>query len=309
MASKVDSLVRNFLRTDADSLCLVVGETLYVERGETRSTVGREALSESSFRAIADELSPGDLMESLVDTAFSSEYRSDEESEPVTIQFCMKDGRHAMTVVRVNPLPARPAASNAPAASADPGLGRSSFGSGAEAPNAPAAAPGGARTIPLSPDPGEHSGAGGATAGSAFQGAAKSEEGRSGGGRARSSERPLDRILIRMLAAGASDVHLSSASHPIFRVHGEITPQTDMAPLTSDEIEQLLDPILPDKVRKEFAERNDADFAYEIEGVSRFRVNVFRDRRGVGTVMRSIPVELLSAEQLNLPPAVRQLAD
>ena len=96
---------------------------------------------------------------------------------------------------------------------------------------------------------------------------------------------------------------------PIFRVHGEITPQSDMPVLFSDEVEKLVGQVMPEKNRKEYAERNDTDFAYEIEGLARFRVNVFRDRHGVGAVFRQIPIEVLTAEQLNLPPAVVRLGD
>jgi twitching motility protein PilT len=56
-------------------------------------------------------------------------------------------------------------------------------------------------------------------------------------------------------------------------------------------------------------ERHDTDFAYEIPGVARFRVNVFRDRHGVGAVFRQIPIEILTAKQLNLPEAVVRLGD
>ena len=112
-----------------------------------------------------------------------------------------------------------------------------------------------------------------------------------------------------MLAANASDLHLSSDSVPCLRIHGEIAPQDELGVLHSDEIANMLEPILPAKNRQEFAERNDTDYAYEIAGVSRFRVNVFRDRKGVGAVFRQIPVEIITAQQLNLPPAIMSLCE
>ena len=112
-----------------------------------------------------------------------------------------------------------------------------------------------------------------------------------------------------MLSAGASDFHLSSGTPPVLRVHGEIEPQMEMPVFSSEEVERLLSPIFPDRNRSEFAERNDTDFAYEIEGVSRFRVNVFRDRRGVGAVFRQIPIRIQTASELGLPPAVVDLAN
>ena len=58
-----------------------------------------------------------------------------------------------------------------------------------------------------------------------------------------------------------------------------------------------------------FEEAHDADFAHEIPGVARFRMNWFRDRNGVGAVMRTIPSKILSADQLNLPKAIRKLCE
>jgi twitching motility protein PilT len=60
---------------------------------------------------------------------------------------------------------------------------------------------------------------------------------------------------------------------------------------------------MTDKARTDFAETHDADFAYEIPGLARFRVNVFEDRNGVGSVMRQIPIEILTVEKLGLPKA------
>jgi twitching motility protein PilT len=78
-------------------------------------------------------------------------------------------------------------------------------------------------------------------------------------------------------------------------------------PLTADQVVQLLAPIMPEKNRKEFAERHDTDFAYEIGGLARFRSNVFADRRGPGAVFRVIPSKILTAEQLNLSPYILNL--
>ena len=68
------------------------------------------------------------------------------------------------------------------------------------------------------------------------------------------------------------------------------------APLASDDVAMLLAPIMPEKNRKEFAARHDTDFAYEIDGLARFRANVFIDRKGPGAVFRVIPSKILTAE-------------
>src|SRR5204863_4537241 len=65
--------------------------------------------------------------------------------------------------------------------------------------------------------------------------------------------------------------------------------------------------IMPEKNRDEFEVRHDSDFAYAIEGLARFRANMFMDRKGVGAVFRVIPANILTAEQLGLSPAILQL--
>ena len=69
-------------------------------------------------------------------------------------------------------------------------------------------------------------------------------------------------------------------------------------------MEKLLMPIMPPKNQREFALSNDTDFAYEIKDLARFRVNIFRDLHGVGAVLRQIPNEVLTADQLNLPDGI-----
>ena len=104
-----------------------------------------------------------------------------------------------------------------------------------------------------------------------------------------------------MVAAGASDLHLSAGAVPVLRVHGEIKFLSERGALGSDDVEKLVYSIMEDDVRNTFEQLRDADCAYEIPGVSRFRVNVFEDRKGLGTVIRTIPVDILTVEQLNLP--------
>ena len=120
----------------------------------------------------------------------------------------------------------------------------------------------------------------------------------------------IDPILRVLAESGGSDLHLTSAMPPKMRMDGEICDVPGWSDtLTSEIIERWCIEIAPPGSRRKFAEDNDADYAHEIPGVSRFRVNLFRDRRGVGTVLRTIPADVLTAEQLGLPPVVRSLCD
>jgi len=123
------------------------------------------------------------------------------------------------------------------------------------------------------------------------------------------SEAPaIDQLFHSMVKQGASDLHLCVGSAPMIRKDGHMQPLDPAATATTaQEIVQLLAPIMPEKNRKEYAERHDTDFAYEIPDLARFRSNIFADRRGPGAVFRVIPSKILTAEQLGLSPYVLQL--
>jgi len=119
---------------------------------------------------------------------------------------------------------------------------------------------------------------------------------------------PIDRLFHAMCAAGASDLHLCVECAPMIRKDGHMQPlDGTAAPLTAAGLVQLLGPIMPEINRKEFTDRHDTDFAYEIPGLARFRSNVFADRKGPGAVFRVIPSTILTAEQLGLSPFILQL--
>ena len=119
---------------------------------------------------------------------------------------------------------------------------------------------------------------------------------------------PIDELFHAMVKVGASDLHLSVGSPPLVRKDGHMEKLDPAAvPLTAQDLVHLLGPIMPEKNRKEFTERHDTDFAYEIAGLARFRSNVFADRQGPGAVFRVIPTKILTAEQLGLSPFILQL--
>jgi twitching motility protein PilT len=119
---------------------------------------------------------------------------------------------------------------------------------------------------------------------------------------------PIDALFRAMCDLRASDLHLSVGSPPVVRKDGRMQPLTEGAPaLTPESILSLLMPILPATNKKEFHERHDTDFAYELRGTARFRGNAFMDRRGPGAVFRVIPANILTAEQLGLSQHILNL--
>ncbi|NJB66903.1 twitching motility protein PilT [Desulfobaculum xiamenense] len=105
---------------------------------------------------------------------------------------------------------------------------------------------------------------------------------------------------------GASDLHLSSGTQPIIRLHGELE-RVKYKVLEHDELKKLLFEITPEAKVKEFEETGDIDFAYEVPNLARYRVNFFNQARGVAAVFREIPQTILTVEQLDLPPILKNL--
>jgi twitching motility protein PilT len=118
----------------------------------------------------------------------------------------------------------------------------------------------------------------------------------------------IDPLFHGMVGAGASDLHLCVGSPPLIRKDGRMQPlDPAAAALAPQDLGRLLAPIMPEANRKEFSERHDTDFAYEISGLARFRANAFVDRKGPGAVFRVIPAKILTAEQLGLSQAILNL--
>ena len=117
----------------------------------------------------------------------------------------------------------------------------------------------------------------------------------------------MDRYFELMVKHGTSDLHLCTGCKPMFRKDGSIVPLKNDDELTAERTEQLLFEITPEENRREFDQKNDTDFAYELPGIGRFRSNLFRDHKGVGGVFRLIPSEVLTFEQLKLPATLKRL--
>lgn len=117
----------------------------------------------------------------------------------------------------------------------------------------------------------------------------------------------IDQYLEFMVKKGCSDLHVSSGQPMYVRLHGTLTPVTSK-PVQPETVEKLIRAILPERNMQEFEETNDSDFAYHLEGIARFRVNVFRDRFGMGAAFRQIPEQIMTVEELGLPQAVVDFA-
>ena len=115
----------------------------------------------------------------------------------------------------------------------------------------------------------------------------------------------IDQFLKVLVQNGGSDLHLSTGSPPVMRVHGHMQ-KLKFREMTPKDMETLVYEIMEEEWRMRFLVDQDFDFAYEIEDLARFRVNVFWQRKGLAAVMRTIPSKILTADDLGLPEAVRR---
>jgi twitching motility protein PilT len=120
----------------------------------------------------------------------------------------------------------------------------------------------------------------------------------------------IDQALRHLVEQEGSDLHVKVPAPPIIRIHGELRPIEGQAPLTPEDTEGALRSILTDPAQLEEFERDgEVDFAYAMPGVSRFRVNAFRQRGSVSIACRAIPFQIRTIEDLGLPPVIRDLAE
>ncbi|MGZ8493397.1 MAG: PilT/PilU family type 4a pilus ATPase [Gemmatirosa sp.] len=297
---QVDRLLSALATSRGDAVELLEGEPASFLVGGTRRPVTRQALTGSQLLAFLREIAPVDASSRL------------DAGQPADFRYASPDGPFDVQVTRVEQRwSARlaPAMVGTPAAPVLAGLavpGGSAVGSSdgvvdgfvatayegafGSAPAGPAVRiPADAPATPASPV--------------AAVAAPAAPRANVGGDRAHMG---MDRLLRILVERGGSDLHLRVGEPPIVRASGHLE-RLDEAPLDGAGLEAMMLAIMPDRNRAEYAERNDTDYAYEIDGVARFRANALRDRLGPAGVFRVIPATVVSVEEMKISPEVQQL--
>ncbi len=117
----------------------------------------------------------------------------------------------------------------------------------------------------------------------------------------------IDKLFYILKERKGSDLHISVGAPPLIRVSGDLIPVTNSI-LPPAETRKLLYEIMTENQQKRFEEEFEIDFAYAIQGLARFRANVFMQYRGIAGVFRIIPEEILTVEQLKSPPQIINFA-
>lgn len=111
----------------------------------------------------------------------------------------------------------------------------------------------------------------------------------------------ISNLLRLMVQKGISDIHFKADSVPAFRLHGGMVLASNLQKLSAEDIKNVAYQLMSPEQAKEFERELELDMAFSLDGVSRFRLNVFRQRRTIGLTLRVVPMKLGTFEELNLP--------
>lgn len=117
----------------------------------------------------------------------------------------------------------------------------------------------------------------------------------------------IDPFLKSLVSQNGSDLHMTTGLPPVMRIHGEML-RIKYKDLVHEELKQVLFELISEDKKTRFEQTGDLDFAYEIEGIARFRVNFFMQKRGIAAVFRQIPSRVQTVEELGLPQVCKELA-
>ena len=116
----------------------------------------------------------------------------------------------------------------------------------------------------------------------------------------------IDKLLLTVVNRNASDLHIAVGQPPVLRLHGRLV-KLETKTLEAEDTIALMKSITPERCQQELQEQGSADFGFAFGDKARFRVSVFKQRGNTGMVLRQIPNDLLSMEQLGTPAALREL--
>ncbi len=120
-------------------------------------------------------------------------------------------------------------------------------------------------------------------------------------------EETIQKLLQTAIQYHASDIYLGSGAKPTLRVNGKLVPIEEHPELTTEMVESYLQQILPESMSMRMQKETDLDGAVALDGIGRFRVNIFRQRKGLSAVFRIIPEIPMTLDDLYLPESLRDL--
>jgi twitching motility protein PilT len=117
----------------------------------------------------------------------------------------------------------------------------------------------------------------------------------------------ITELLSFTVQQGASDLHITAGMPPVIRVDGDVR-RIKLPALEQKQVQTLIYDIMNDKIRKDFEDKFEADFSFEVPGLARFRVNAFNQNRGAAAVFRTIPSKVLTMDDLGMGKVFQDLS-
>lgn len=118
----------------------------------------------------------------------------------------------------------------------------------------------------------------------------------------------LRELLKIAVERKASDLHIKVGSPPVIRIDNRLVPLSEKPRISQEDAMRMIFAVMNEEQREQFKAKHEVDVAYSVQGLGRFRANIFQQRSTIGMVMRVIPIKIQSIEELNLPPVVERLA-
>ena len=118
----------------------------------------------------------------------------------------------------------------------------------------------------------------------------------------------LTDICRAAVSAGASDIHIKAGNRPVMRVEGEMVPIPETTALVAERVGKMAWNIMAPAQRDRFKTELDLDMSWHLDGLGRFRVNVFRQQQSIAMVLRIIPNAVKSLDELRMPEVLKTIA-
>ena len=303
MAARLDPFVDILLREQGDQLYLLPDEPVTMVKDGKPRKVSKQPLTDAHIYALLAEVAPSDAADKI-DRHAETEFEYVADRGLVRVRIVPDTGRLTAVispapvappprVTRATPEPAPPTGATAPRRTVGPPP-RPVKSAGPPPrpprPSAIAAAPLIETPVPPPDVPSQP-----VTLPAEF-----AED------QFRAAEARLGTLLKELVGSDSSDLHLRVGEPPVFRTQGDIHRHGTTA-FTADQLALTLLSIMPERNRAEWKESGDSDFAYEIQGLARFRVNAARDRKGPVAVFRVIPAKVVTVEDLGIGKEIQQL--
>ena len=301
MPARLDPFVEVMLREHADQLYLLPDEPVTLVKDGKPRKVSKQPLTDQHIYALMVEVAPPEAADKI-DQQAETEFDYAAGNGLVRVRIVPEAGRLTAVISAIRRLTQEEVA----AAAGQPSRPETTGKRPAVNPAAPAPAPAAKPSAQAAPKAPRASVIAAAPMVDSPVSSPGDLPGEFGSSEFQAAEQKLGKLLRGLVESSSSDLHLRVGEPPLFRTHGEIKRQSGSG-LSVNDLELLVLSIMPERNRGEWKETGDTDFAYEIGGLARFRVNAARDRKGPVAVFRVIPAKVVTVEEMGLSDEVQKL--